>query len=96
MHVLNHRGNEHYTEIVEILIGDEDHPLPYPQDNRLDDFDRSDRKWVSIALAYNRKFDVIAPIVNATDSDWLHYEEILVENGINIEFLCRQILKGRT
>jgi len=45
-------------------------------------FDRSDRKFAALA---NRE---AVPVVNATDSDWLHHREILEANGVQIKFLC--------
>jgi hypothetical protein len=45
-------------------------------------FDRSDRKFV--ALARRGK----APVVNATDSDWLEHGELLEAQGVRVEFLC--------
>lgn len=45
-------------------------------------FDRSDRKFV--ALAKRGK----APVVNATDSDWLDHRETLEAQGVRVEFLC--------
>jgi hypothetical protein len=45
-------------------------------------FDRSDRKFA--ALAKREK----APVVNATDSDWLNHRVALEDNGIKIKFVC--------
>lgn len=45
-------------------------------------FDRSDRKFAALAKR------VRVPVVNATDSDWLHHRATLDANGIAINFLC--------
>ncbi|MFZ1416508.1 MAG: hypothetical protein WAS73_18320 [Defluviicoccus sp.] len=45
-------------------------------------FDPSDRKFAALAIRGN------APVVNATDSDWLIHRAVLVANGIEIMFLC--------
>lgn len=45
-------------------------------------FDPSDRKFAALARREQ------APVVNATDSDWLHARALLESNGIRITFLC--------
>jgi hypothetical protein len=55
----------------------------FPNDPELANFDRSDRKFVAVALAHPDK----PPIVNATDSDWQQYQTILATYGVKIEFL---------
>lgn len=45
-------------------------------------FDPSDRKFAALA----RK--EVAPVINATDSDWLDSLEILRESGIRVIFVC--------
>jgi hypothetical protein len=45
-------------------------------------FDRSDRKFA--ALGRREK----APVVNATDSDWLIHRATLKDHGIRVEFVC--------
>ncbi len=58
----------------------------FPADPELENFDRSDRKFVAVALAHVEN----PPIVNATDTDWWIFREALRRNGIQIEFLCPQ------
>jgi predicted nucleic acid-binding protein len=45
-------------------------------------FDPSDRKFAALAKREQ------APVINATDSDWLNQRETLEENGIRVEFVC--------
>ncbi len=45
-------------------------------------FDRSDRKFIAVALKSGSKIHV------ATDSDWVEQESVLEENGVEIVFLC--------
>lgn len=45
-------------------------------------FDRSDRKFA--ALAKRKR----APVINATDSDWLNHHIVLQANGVRVNFLC--------
>lgn len=62
----------------------------FPTDPRLADFDRSDRKYVAVALASKHR----PVIVNAVDSDWLHHEAPLKDCGVHIDQLCPHCLKG--
>ncbi|MCU0839707.1 MAG: hypothetical protein MUE49_13450, partial [Rhodospirillales bacterium] len=45
-------------------------------------FDPSDRKFAALATRG------AAPVINATDSDWLEHRAILDANGIRVEFVC--------
>jgi hypothetical protein len=45
-------------------------------------FDRSDRIFAALAKLGN------APVLNATDSDWLDHFPVLKANGIFVHFLC--------
>lgn len=54
----------------------------YPKDRDLVSFDPSDRKFVALSLR------VKAPVVVATDSDWVHHKAALTRNGVRIRFLC--------
>jgi hypothetical protein len=56
----------------------------FPQDIRLDQFDRADRKFVAVSKA-----DPNHPeIYDATDPDWWQYRDVLKANGVNVIFLC--------
>ena len=54
----------------------------FPKDQALETFDRSDRKFVALALKVN------AVIANAVDSDWLEHRGALLKNGVRIRFIC--------
>ena len=56
----------------------------FPDDEALADFDRSDRKFVAVALTHGGR----PPIYNATDSDWAHHAGPLRDAGLRIEELC--------
>lgn len=56
----------------------------FPIDQNLQGFDISDRKFVAVALASSQN----PTILNAVDSDWLHYEQVLADHGVKIKFLC--------
>lgn len=57
----------------------------FPDDPDLVGFDRSDRKFAAAA----RKSG--APVLNATDSDWLDFAAALERHGLKVSFVC-----GRT
>jgi hypothetical protein len=54
----------------------------FPDDPELVRFDPSDRKFAALARRER------APVVNATDSDWLHYRDALARYAIAVNFLC--------
>jgi hypothetical protein len=54
----------------------------FPQDHDLQNFDPSDRKFAALARQQH------APVINATDSDWLDHRAALERNGIQVEFVC--------
>ncbi|MGD0768910.1 MAG: hypothetical protein ABSB42_12060 [Tepidisphaeraceae bacterium] len=58
----------------------------FPQDADLAEFDRSDRKFVAVALASRNK-----PVVlNAVDPDSAENYAALKRNGVTVRFLCPQ------
>ena len=60
----------------------------FPDDPDLDDFDPDDRKFVAVALASGT-----APeILNASDTDWWNYRRPLERHGINVKFLCPELM----
>lgn len=61
----------------------------FPNDPDLDGFDPSDRKFVSVALASDRQ----PPILNASDTDWWQYRDALGRNGIQIDFICPELMR---
>ena len=62
--------------------------VDFPVDPDLSRFDRSDRKWVAAAKQLLMKNQEVAPIVNAVDSAWAHFEAALNNHGVAIDFLC--------
>ncbi len=53
-----------------------------PQELINANFDRSDRKFAALAKREH------APVINATDSDWLNHRVMLESYGIRVTFLC--------
>lgn len=60
--------------------------MEFPHDPDLDGFDRSDRKFVAVAIAAGAKRR--PTISNATDGDWVEFAEPLGRHGVRIEQLC--------
>jgi len=58
----------------------------FPGSQALTGFDRSDRKFVAVALTAGGS----VPILNATDSDWVNHEVALVAEGVSVIQLCPQ------
>jgi len=60
--------------------------VEFPLDADLKDFDRSDRKFVAVALVS----DSTPEILNAVDTDWANHFAALSRNGVKLKFLCPQ------
>jgi hypothetical protein len=73
------------------LTRENDSYVEFPHDDRLADFDPSDRKFVAIANGHPAK----PPILEATDSKWWRYKDIFLELGIKICFLCPEYVETK-
>lgn len=84
--VLLNRNNSSRVVQVKItpLVDMPTNFLEFPDDDRLRNFDPSDRKFVAVAQAHPEK----PPILEAVDSKWWQFKEILREKGVQVEFLC--------
>ena len=56
----------------------------FPDDARLVNFDPPDRVFVAVAAAHAER----PPIMQATDSKWLAWEQALRDHNIAVELLC--------
>lgn len=63
----------------------------FPTHDGLNDFDRSDRKFVAAANAHADK----PPILQATDSKWWGWKNALAEVGITVQFLCPEYVQAK-
>jgi hypothetical protein len=61
----------------------------FPADPELNAFDRSDRKYVAVALGSRNH----PTVLNAVDTDWWEHREALKRNGVRLSFLCPQHMK---
>ena len=62
----------------------------FPDDPDLAGFHKDDRMYVAVAVGSKHS----PRILNAVDSDWRNYEDALRKNGLDVEQLCPQCLKG--
>jgi len=84
--VLTNLANRKRCELVKItpIGGSEDEFLEFPRDPDLENFDRSDRKFVAVTLAHRKR----PPVLQAVDSDWWNARQALERNGVRMVFLC--------
>lgn len=62
----------------------------FPDDPDLNAFDQDDRKFVAVALASETEPEVL----NASDTDWWHHRQALQQHGVEIVFLCPDLMQG--
>lgn len=65
--------------------------VEFPEVEELRRFDQDDRVFVAVAIASGSR----PLIVNATDNDWHEHRVALRENGVDVEFLCPELMKRR-
>ncbi len=56
----------------------------FPPDPALADFDEDDRKFIAVALAHAEK----PPILQAVDSAWWSFRDVLHQHGVTVDFIC--------
>jgi hypothetical protein len=84
--VHDNRYNDRYCERVPLTPSTDTSREfeEFPAAPELNGFDRSDRKFVAVALASAYS----PPVLNAVDSDWWDYYKALRRNGVKVRFLC--------
>lgn len=75
---------------IHAIKGSDDDFEEFPRDPRLENFDRSDRKFVAVSVAHPEH----PPILVATDSDWWAPKEALKDHGITVIFLCPDYIES--
>lgn len=86
--LLNQLESRARTRLIEVSIQLDPEGYPIVPET-LSKFDRSDRKFVALAL----KCTPIPPIVNAVDTDWMESHRILKELHIIVQELCLQYIQ---
>lgn len=86
----NNQGNtDHCLKVAVTRIEESEWDFEeYPDDSELANFDRSDRKFVAVCIASGGT----APILNASDRDWWEVREVLAAHGIEVRFLCSDLM----
>lgn len=74
--------------VVEMHVKVDDEGVVLPDELAGIVHDRDDRKFVAVSLACSPP----APIVNATDSDWVDWEECLRDHGVEVIQLCPEVV----
>ena len=64
----------------------------FPNDPQLAKFDPSDRKFVAVVRAAGKRSPTV---LNAVDSDWWHFRQVLQQCGVRVEFLCPSQFKDK-
>ena len=89
--LFDNQGNLEHCRKVGVNLDPEREFEEFPVDPKLSSFDRSDRKFVAVVLASGTSPEVL----NASDSDWWHHWPDLQHHGIEVVFLCPELMKTR-
>ena len=81
--VFDNQANVERCERVQITEDETRGFDEFPDDPRLRNFDRSDRKFVAVALTSRNNPEVL----NAVDSDWWDARKALADCGLKIRFV---------
>ena len=74
------------------ITPDEDREfVEFPDDGQLAKFDRSDRKFVAVAIASKQE----SVILNAADPDWIQFRHAFERNGVRVRELCCAYVKRK-
>ena len=82
------QANPQHCRTVPINVHDNRRFTEFPEDPRLSSFDLSDRKFVAVVRASGTRPELL----NATDTDWWDDRLALKENGVNVVFLCPELM----
>ena len=86
-HLVNHLHTGSQVHRVTVTLSDDDRRGF--EELHENDFDRSDRKFLAVAVVAN------AVVLNATDSDWAEHEALMETLEVKVDQLCPQhALKG--
>ena len=79
-------ANSERCDLVEInpVDGLENEFEKFPDDSELADFDDDDRKFIAVACAHEDH----PPILQAVDSKWRDFLDVLRENEVTVEYIC--------
>lgn len=86
--LLESQSNERHCRIVSVTLHEDREFEEFPDDPALTSFDRDDRKFVAVALASGSN----PRVLNASDTDWWHHRESLRKHGVEVAFLCPELM----
>lgn len=88
----DNQGNPRFCVRAKItpMAGGDGEFEEFPADPAFAGFDRDDRKFVAAAIASGEG----PPILNASDTDWWLYREVLAAHDVRVEFLCPELMIG--
>jgi hypothetical protein len=86
----NNQGNADQCRRVKITADDDRGFAEFPDDPELERFDKDDRKFVAVALASGNA----PPVLNASDTDWWNFREVLSQRGVRVDFICQELMTG--
>lgn len=82
--VITYQYNELYCMVVHITEDESRGFLEFPEDESVQSFHRSDRKFVAVARASSFKPEIL----NAVDKHWWEHRHALKSCGVRVRFLC--------
>ena len=85
--LLKNQANRKHCEQVAIKQISEYEFEEFPQSESLKNFDKSDRKFVAVALIHPAN----PAISHAADRGWLRYKQALAEHGVKLDFICPEV-----
>jgi hypothetical protein len=88
----NHRNVSRCTQVhITQASSDPTDFVEFPQAPGLSEFDRSDRKFVAVAAAHPAH----PPILEAFDSKWWGWAPALRAAGLEVLFLCPEVIEAK-
>ncbi len=75
------------------LTGNDTDFAEFPNDDAsLKDFHKKDRKFVAVALTYQRDHGQEAPVLQAEDGGWQKFRSTLAAHGVQVDSICEEDL----
>ncbi len=84
------QANQEYCRNIAVTPHEDRGFEEFPDAPDLSAFDQDDRKFVAVALASGTG----PKVLNASDTDWWHHRQTLQEHGVEIVFLCPELMEG--
>ena len=84
------QANQEYCRKIVVTSHEDRGFEEFPDEPNLRDFDQDDRKFVAVTLASGTG----PKVLNASDTDWWHHRQALQQHGVEIVFLCPDLMEG--